>query len=99
VGPSHTGTGEVGRFFASLDRRTHAWLVKLPAERVTALIAAGHAQPFAPAGRVFREWAALLRPDRRRWRTLVDEAKRFAAERCAIAPRRRSQGSVTPAQN
>ena len=69
-----------GGFFASLDRRTQALLVKLPAEQVTALIAAGHAQPFAPAGRVFRKWAALPRPDRRRWRTLVDEAKRFAAD-------------------
>ena len=68
-----------GRFFASLDRRTHALLVKLPAERVQALIAAGHAEPFAPAGRVFREWAALPRPDRRRWRTLLHEAKQFAA--------------------
>lgn len=68
-----------GRFFASLDRRSQALLVKLPADRVTALIAASHAEPFAPAGRVFREWAALPRPDRRRWRTLLNEAHRFAA--------------------
>ena len=68
-----------GRFFASLDRRTQALLVKLPAERVQALIAAGHAEPFAPAGRVFRQWAALPRPDRRRWRTLLNEANHFAA--------------------
>jgi hypothetical protein len=68
-----------GRFFASVDRRTQALLVKLPAARVSALIAAGHGEPFAPAGRVFREWVALPRPNRRRWRTLLDEAKRFAA--------------------
>ncbi len=68
-----------GRFFASLDRRTQALLVKLPADRVTALIAAGHAEPFAPAGRVFREWVALPLPDRRRWRTLLNEARRRAA--------------------
>ena len=68
-----------GRFFASLDRRTEALLVKLPAGRVTALIAAGDAQPFAPAGRVFREWAALPQPDRRRWARLLNEARRFAA--------------------
>lgn len=68
-----------GRFFASLDRRTQALLIKLPAERVQALIVAGHAEPFAPAGRVFREWAALPRPDPRRWRMLLNEAKQFAA--------------------
>jgi len=68
-----------GRFFASVDRSTQALLVKLPAERVGALIAAGHGEPFAPSGRVFREWAALPRADRRRWRTLLNEAKRFAA--------------------
>jgi hypothetical protein len=72
-----------GRFFASLDRGTHALLVKLPADRVQALIVAGHAEPFAPAGRVFREWAALPRPDPRRWWTLLNEAKRFAVSAAA----------------
>ncbi len=69
-----------GRFFASLDARTQALLVKLPADRVRALVEAGHAEPFAPAGRVFREWAALPRPDRRLWRTLLNDAKHFAAD-------------------
>ncbi len=68
-----------GRFFASLDRRSGALLVKLPAQRVAALIAAGHGQAFAPAGRVFREWVALPRPDRRRWRGLLTEARDHAA--------------------
>ena len=68
-----------GRFFASLDRRTGALLVKLPAERVAQLIAAGHGEPFAPAGRVFREWVAVPRPDRRRWRALLAEARDNAA--------------------
>jgi hypothetical protein len=48
-----------------------------------ALIVAGHAEPFAPAGRVFREWAALPRPDPRRWWTLLNEAKRFAVSAAA----------------
>jgi hypothetical protein len=68
-----------GRFFASLDRRTQALLVKLPAERVQALIVAGQADAFAPAGRAFREWAAIARPDRRRWRDLLGEARQFVA--------------------
>lgn len=68
-----------GRFFASLDRKTQALLVKLPQPRVQELIRSGHGEPFAPAGRVFREWVALPRPDRRRWRTLLAEAKALAA--------------------
>jgi hypothetical protein len=68
-----------GKFFASLDRRTQALLVKLPADRISALVAAGDAQPFAPAGRVFREWAALPRADRHRWSQLLNEARRFVA--------------------
>jgi hypothetical protein len=68
-----------GRFFASLDRRTGALLVKLPAERVAALVAAGKGEPFAPAGRVFREWVAVPRPDRRGWAALLAEARDHAA--------------------
>ena len=67
------------RFFASLDRRSGALLVKLPAERVAHLVAGGHGEPFAPAGRVFREWVAVPRPDRRRWRNLLAEARDHAA--------------------
>jgi uncharacterized protein (TIGR02453 family) len=68
-----------GRFFASFDRRSGALLVKLPAERVGQLIAAGDGEPFAPAGRVFREWVALPRPDMRQWRRLLAEARDHAA--------------------
>jgi hypothetical protein len=68
-----------GRFFASLDRRSGALLVKLPRERVGQLIAGGHGKAFAPAGRVFREWVAIPRPDRRRWRSLLTEARDNAA--------------------
>ena len=68
-----------GRFFASLDRRTGALLVKLPHQRVTQLIADGHGEPFAPAGRVFREWVAIPRPERGQWRDLLAEARSHAA--------------------
>ena len=70
-----------GRFFASLDRRTGALLVKLSSERVRQLIGAGHGQPFAPAGRTFREWVAITVPDRRRWQGLLAEARDHAAAR------------------
>jgi hypothetical protein len=70
-----------GRFFASLDRRTGALLVKLSSERVRQLIDAGHGQPFAPAGRTFREWVTITVPDRRRWQALLAEARDYAAAR------------------
>jgi hypothetical protein len=66
-----------GRFFASLDRRTGALLVKLPHDRVAALVTTGVGEPFASAGRVFREWVAV--PDRNRWQALLAEARAFAA--------------------
>lgn len=69
-----------GRFFASLDRTTQALLVKLPRARVAQLIADGRGAPFAPAGRTFREWVAITRPDRRGWRALIEEARAFAAD-------------------
>jgi hypothetical protein len=67
-----------GRFFASLDRRTQALLVKLPPARVGELIAHGVGEPFAPAGRVFREWVAIPQPDRERWQRLLTEARDHA---------------------
>jgi hypothetical protein len=73
-----------GRFFASLDRRSGALLVKLPIPRVAQLIAAGHGQPFVPAGRVFREWVAIPTPDRRRWRSLLSEARDHDADAGAM---------------
>jgi uncharacterized protein (TIGR02453 family) len=67
-----------GRFFASLDRRTQALLVKLPTARVGELIAEGVGEPFAPAGRVFREWVAIPQRDRERWQRLLTEARDHA---------------------
>ncbi|WP_433611397.1 DUF2461 family protein [Dactylosporangium sp. CA-139114] len=68
-----------GRFFASLDHRTKALLVKLPPGRVADLVAGGVGVPFAPAGRTFREWVALPRPDEELWRDLLAEAKTHVA--------------------
>lgn len=73
-----------GRFFASLDRRTAALLVKLPAARVTQLITAGDGEAFAPAGRVFREWVAIPHLDRERWRSLLAEARDLAGARSRV---------------
>jgi uncharacterized protein (TIGR02453 family) len=67
-----------GRFFASLEHRTGALLVKLPVSRVAEVIAAGVGEPFAPAGRIFREWVAVPRPDEDLWRSLLGEARAHA---------------------
>ena len=68
-----------GEFLALVDFKGSGLVVKLPRERVDALIATGTGQPFAPAGKVFREWIAIPRRDRRRWRALLRESISFVA--------------------
>jgi hypothetical protein len=70
----------VGReFLALVDFQGSGMVVKLPRDRVDALVAVGVGRPFAPAGRVFREWVAVPRPDRRRWESLLREGVSFVA--------------------
>ena len=64
-----------GRFFASFDTRAEALVVKLPRERVADLIADGIGEPFAPNGRVFREWVTIPEPDAAVWELLLAEAR------------------------
>ena len=66
-----------GQFFASVDRADGNLLVKLPEARVDQLVDAGRAEPFAPAGRRFREWAAIPHARSRTWTRLLDEALDF----------------------
>ena len=66
-----------GAFFACVERRSGSLVAKLPGPRVRALVAAGRAIPFAPNGRIFREWAAFPEPDRRQWAAVLDEARQF----------------------
>jgi hypothetical protein len=66
-----------GAFFASCDRTTGDLLVKLPEARVDALVASGAANAFAPAGRRFREWAAVPESKSRSWRRLLEDALTF----------------------
>ena len=54
-------------------------VVKLPRARVQELIDDGVGQPFAPAGRVFKEWVSVPKRDRSRWRTLLREGVAFVA--------------------
>ena len=64
-------------FLALVDYKGSGLVVKLPRARVTELIEAGVGQPFAPAGKVFKEWLAVPKSDRRRWRTLLREGIAF----------------------
>jgi hypothetical protein len=78
-----------GGFFASFDQKNGQAVVKLPAERVSALVTSGVAVPFAPAGRTFREWAAIPASEAERWRALLDEALTFVSSIDPPSPRRR----------
>jgi hypothetical protein len=68
-----------GEFLGLVDYKNSGMVVKLPRSRVDELIAQGIGQPFAPAGKVFREWVAIAKPDRRRWSKLLVEAVAFVA--------------------
>ncbi|WP_437756062.1 hypothetical protein [Sorangium sp. So ce1389] len=67
-----------GRFFASIDRDGRHLVVKLPAARVAAAIAAGEGSVFAPNGRVFREWLAVPVELARRWESYLQASYAFA---------------------
>ena len=68
-----------GAFFASLDPGTHHLIVKLPASRVSELIASGAGLVFAPSHRPFREWVAIPGTDETSWAGLLDEAVAYAS--------------------
>jgi len=64
-------------FLALVDHKGSGLVVKLPRERVVELIDAGVGRSFAPAGKVFREWLAVPKPDRTLWRSLLEEGIEF----------------------
>ncbi len=68
-----------GDFFATCEHRTGALILKLPRERVQELIGEGVGEPFAPAGRVFREWVLVPGRDGKQWRALMREAIEFVS--------------------
>lgn len=69
-----------GKFLASYDDKSDCLVVKLPRERVRALVERGQGEPFAPAGKVFREWVAIADVDPELWRAVLAEAVDFARQ-------------------
>jgi hypothetical protein len=67
-----------GAFFASCDRHSGDLIVKLPADRVGLMVAAGSGSPFRPNGRTFREWVLIADRNEEHWRCLIREALQFA---------------------
>jgi hypothetical protein len=67
-----------GRFLASYDEKTRGLIVKLPHQRVAELVENGTGDPFAPAGKIFREWVSIRTVDRTLWHTMLAEAVDFA---------------------
>ena len=66
-----------GGFFACVERTSGDLIVKLPARRVTELVASHIGRPFAPNGRVFREWVALPYRNEDDWSAFIAEAQSF----------------------
>jgi hypothetical protein len=70
-----------GDFFASWDPHHRQLVIKLDRPAVTEMIETGQAEPFAPGGRRFREWAALPAEHRPRWAAAIDYAFGHALRR------------------
>ena len=68
-----------GEFLAMPHHNGPGLVVKLPRERVAALIAEGRGQSFAPAGRVFREWLHVPAFDPQFWTDLLSEGIVFVS--------------------
>jgi len=66
-----------GEFVGMPHHKGDGIVVKLPRERVAALIESGEGAPFAPAGKVFKEWVLVEAFDERQWTTLLHESISF----------------------
>ena len=72
----------VGKEFLALaDYKGGGMVVKLNRMRVEHMIAYGGGRPFAPAGRMFKEWVELPEPDGERWAEVLREGVALAVGR------------------
>lgn len=68
-------------FFAAPEYKTGSLIAKLPKDRVQELIQQGIGFPFAPAGKVFKEWVLIEERDDDMWKGILQEAKEFVASK------------------
>jgi hypothetical protein len=64
-----------GRIFAMLPHG--ALVVRLPADRCAAIVAAGEGEPFVVGKRIMREWLVLDAVDEEAWAALATEALEY----------------------
>lgn len=67
-------------FLALVDYKGSGLVVKLPKERVVALVEQGKGKPFGPGGKIFKEWLSVPKPNKRLWRTLLREGVAFVGD-------------------
>ena len=68
-----------GGFVATVERSSGDLVAKLPRARVEELIESGIGAPFAPAGKVFREWVAVSADHIDQWEALITESIDFVS--------------------
>lgn len=69
-----------GKVFAFLYKGK--LVVKLPQERVKAMVAYGDGEFFDPGhGRIMKEWVAVKPPGKDQWITLAEDARSFVASK------------------
>jgi len=67
-----------GQFVTCLEKNGTGLILKLPADRVSTLIAEGTGVPFTANRAPMREWVTIPTADRAVWHALLDEAVAFA---------------------
>ena len=66
-----------GEFVGMPNHKGPGLVVKLHRDRVAELIDDGRGQPFAPAGKVFKEWVLVEEHDEAAWIALLRESVSF----------------------
>lgn len=67
-------------YIACKDKASGTLVVKLTEKRVKSLIDSGQAVEFAPAGHLFKQWAAMSVSDELLWRGVLKEARKLIDE-------------------